>query len=67
MTLIICNFSGSMEMEGVSPGSSSFLPSHTPSRNVSMETTEPNRASSVSSEESAEYGSSYNQRHYQIR
>lgn len=46
--------SGSIEMEGVSPGSSSFLPSYNPSRNVSVETSEPPRASSVSSEEGGE-------------
>ncbi|XP_046594123.1 pleckstrin homology domain-containing family G member 5 [Neodiprion lecontei] len=43
--------SGSMEMEGVSPGSNSFVASYNPSRNVSVETNEPPRASSVSSEE----------------
>ncbi|XP_066601053.1 pleckstrin homology domain-containing family G member 5-like isoform X2 [Prorops nasuta] len=48
--------SGSMEMEGVSPGSSSFLPSYNPSRNISVENNEPPRASSVSSEEGTEVG-----------
>ncbi|XP_011148165.1 pleckstrin homology domain-containing family G member 5 isoform X2 [Harpegnathos saltator] len=59
--------SGSMEMEGVSPGSSSFLPSYNPSRNVSVDTNEPPRASSVSSEEGGESGSGHNHRPLQIR
>ncbi|XP_076180300.1 uncharacterized protein LOC143153205 isoform X4 [Ptiloglossa arizonensis] len=57
--------SGSIEMEGVSPGSSSFLPSYNPSRNVSVETTELPRASSVSSEEGGE-SSGHNHRPLQI-
>nr|XP_034181809.1 pleckstrin homology domain-containing family G member 5-like isoform X3 [Osmia lignaria] len=57
--------SGSIEMEGVSPGSSSFLPSYNPSRNVSVETSEPPRASSVSSEEGGE-SSGHNHRPLQI-
>ncbi|XP_014218570.1 pleckstrin homology domain-containing family G member 5 isoform X2 [Copidosoma floridanum] len=68
-------FSGSMEMEGASPGSSNFLPSYNQSRNVSMETTEPPRASSVSSEEGTESAAAaaaaalagHNQRQLQIR
>ncbi|XP_076231941.1 pleckstrin homology domain-containing family G member 5 isoform X2 [Calliopsis andreniformis] len=58
--------SGSIEMEGVSPGSSSFLPSYNPSRNVSVDTNEPPRASSVSSEEGGE-NSGHNHRPLQIR
>ncbi|XP_033222747.1 pleckstrin homology domain-containing family G member 5-like [Belonocnema kinseyi] len=58
--------SGSMEMEGASPSSSSFLPSYNPSRNVSVETTEPPRASSVSSEEGGEIGSGHSTRAIQI-
>ncbi|XP_031777180.1 pleckstrin homology domain-containing family G member 5 isoform X3 [Nasonia vitripennis] len=50
----LCLCSGSMEMEGASPSGSNFLPSYNPSRNVSVETTEPPRASSVSSEEGTE-------------
>ncbi|XP_053996880.1 pleckstrin homology domain-containing family G member 5-like isoform X5 [Hylaeus anthracinus] len=57
--------SGSIEMEGVSPGSSSFLPSYNQSRNVSVETTELPRASSVSSEEGGE-SSGHNHRPLQI-
>ncbi|CAK9800487.1 Pleckstrin homology domain-containing family G member 5 [Anthophora quadrimaculata] len=57
--------SGSIEMEGVSPGSSSFLPSYNPSRNVSVETSEPPRASSVSSEEGGE-STGHNHRPLQI-
>ncbi|XP_076396699.1 uncharacterized protein LOC100880938 isoform X2 [Megachile rotundata] len=57
--------SGSIEMEGVSPGSSNFLPSYNPSRNVSVETSEPPRASSVSSEEGGE-SSGHNHRPLQI-
>ncbi|KAK9307367.1 hypothetical protein QLX08_002266 [Tetragonisca angustula] len=57
--------SGSIEMEGVSPGSSSFLPSYNASRNVSVETSEPPRASSVSSEEGGE-SSGHNHRPLQI-
>ncbi|XP_017753946.1 PREDICTED: pleckstrin homology domain-containing family G member 5-like isoform X3 [Eufriesea mexicana] len=57
--------SGSIEMEGVSPGSSSFVPSYNPSRNVSVETSEPPRASSVSSEEGGE-SSGHNHRPLQI-
>ncbi|XP_076231940.1 pleckstrin homology domain-containing family G member 5 isoform X1 [Calliopsis andreniformis] len=57
--------SGSIEMEGVSPGSSSFLPSYNPSRNVSVDTNEPPRASSVSSEEGGE-NSGHNHRPLQI-
>lgn len=59
--------SGSMEMEGASPGGSSYLPSYNQSRNVSVDTNEPPRASSVSSEEGNETGSGHNQRHLQIR
>ncbi|KAG7197203.1 hypothetical protein KM043_007279 [Ampulex compressa] len=59
--------SGSMEMEGVSPGSSTFLPSYNASRNVSVDTNEPPRASSVSSEEGGETGSGHNHRPLQIR
>lgn len=65
-----CDFvpiSGSMEMEGVSPGAGNFLPSYNPSKNVSMETTEPPRASSVSSEEGGDIGSGHNHRALQIR
>ncbi|XP_029167289.1 pleckstrin homology domain-containing family G member 5 isoform X2 [Nylanderia fulva] len=55
--------SGSMEMEGVSPGSSSFLPSYNPSRNVSVETNEqPRASSSLSSEEGGESSSGHNHR-----
>ncbi|XP_015429523.1 PREDICTED: pleckstrin homology domain-containing family G member 5 [Dufourea novaeangliae] len=57
--------SGSIEMEGVSPGSSNFVPSYNPSRNVSVETNEPPRASSVSSEEGGE-PSGHNHRPMQI-
>jgi len=61
-------FSGSMEMEGVSPGSSSFLPSYNPSRNVSVDTNDQLRASSsLSSEEGGESASSHNHRSLQIR
>lgn len=56
-----------MEMEGVSPGSSNFLPSYNPSRNVSVETTEPPRASSVSSEEGNESSAAAAHRQLQIR
>uniref|UniRef100_A0A0C9QY91 PLEKHG5_0 protein n=2 Tax=Fopius arisanus TaxID=64838 RepID=A0A0C9QY91_9HYME len=56
--------SGSMEMEGVSPGGSSFLPSYNASRNVSVDA-EP-RASSVSSEEGTEVGLGHNHRPLQI-
>ncbi|KAK0167023.1 hypothetical protein PV327_004474 [Microctonus hyperodae] len=59
--------SGSMEMEGVSPGGSTFLQSHNASKSVSVETNEPPRASSVSSEESAEIGSGHSHRPIQIR
>ncbi|XP_032684269.1 pleckstrin homology domain-containing family G member 5 isoform X3 [Odontomachus brunneus] len=59
--------SGSMEMEGVSPVSSSFVPSYNPSRNVSVDTNEPPRASSVSSEEGGECSSGHNHRPLQIR
>ncbi|KAH0949766.1 hypothetical protein HN011_005014, partial [Eciton burchellii] len=60
--------SGSMEMEGVSPGSSSFLPSYNPSRNVSVDTNDQLRASSsLSSEEGGESASSHNHRSLQIR
>ncbi|XP_043290107.1 pleckstrin homology domain-containing family G member 5 [Venturia canescens] len=59
--------SGSMEMEGVSPGSSNFVPSYNASRNVSVETSEPPRASSVSSEEGGEVGAGHNHRPLQIR
>lgn len=58
--------SGSIEMEGVSPGSSTFLPSYNPSRNISVETSEPPRASSVSSEEGGD-SSGHNHRPLQIR
>ncbi|XP_070154087.1 pleckstrin homology domain-containing family G member 5 isoform X6 [Polyergus mexicanus] len=55
--------SGSIEMEGVSPGSSSFLPSYNPSRNVSVETNEqPRASSSLSSEEGGESSSGHNHR-----
>ncbi|XP_076625471.1 uncharacterized protein LOC143343937 isoform X3 [Colletes latitarsis] len=57
--------SGSIEMEGMSPGSSSFLPSYNQSRNVSVETSELPRASSVSSEEGGE-SSGHNHRPLQI-
>ncbi|XP_076294728.1 uncharacterized protein LOC143215962 isoform X2 [Lasioglossum baleicum] len=57
--------SGSIEMEGVSPGSSSFVASYNPSRNVSVETSEAPRASSVSSEEGGE-SSGHNHRPLQI-
>ncbi|XP_061934218.1 pleckstrin homology domain-containing family G member 5 isoform X1 [Apis cerana] len=57
--------SGSIEMEGVSPGSSTFLPSYNPSRNISVETSEPPRASSVSSEEGGD-SSGHNHRPLQI-
>ncbi|XP_076226443.1 uncharacterized protein LOC116429530 isoform X3 [Nomia melanderi] len=57
--------SGSIEMEGVSPGSSSFLPSYNPSRNVSVETSEMPHGSSVSSEEGGE-SSGHNHRPLQI-
>ncbi|XP_078039418.1 pleckstrin homology domain-containing family G member 5 isoform X2 [Augochlora pura] len=57
--------SGSIEMEGVSPGSSSFVPSYNPSRNVSVETSEVPRASSLSSEEGGE-SSGHNHRPLQI-
>ncbi|XP_017885532.1 pleckstrin homology domain-containing family G member 5 isoform X2 [Ceratina calcarata] len=57
--------SGSIEMEGVSPGNSTFLPSYNASRNVSVETSEPPRASSVSSEEGGE-SSGHNHRPLQI-
>lgn len=53
-------------MEGVSPGSSTFLPSYNPSRNISVETSEPPRASSVSSEEGGD-SSGHNHRPLQIR
>lgn len=56
-----------MEMEGVSPGGSTFLPSHNASKSVSVETNEPPRASSVSSEEGAEIGSGHGHRPIQIR
>ncbi|XP_025269415.1 pleckstrin homology domain-containing family G member 5 isoform X3 [Camponotus floridanus] len=60
--------SGSMEMEGVSPGSSSFLPSYNPSRNVSVETNEqPRASSSLSSEEGGESSSGHNHRSLHIR
>lgn len=59
--------SGSMEMEGVSPGSSNFIPSYNASRNVSVETSEPPRASSVSSEEGGEVSAGHNHRPLQIR
>ncbi|XP_072757846.1 pleckstrin homology domain-containing family G member 5 isoform X5 [Anoplolepis gracilipes] len=60
--------SGSMEMEGVSPGSSSFLPSYNPSRNVSVETNEqPRASSSLSSEEGGESSSGHNHRSFHIR
>lgn len=61
-------FSGSMEMEGASPGSSSFLPSYNPSRNVSVETNEqPRASSSLSSEEGGEPSSGHNHRSLHIR
>ncbi|XP_034941032.1 pleckstrin homology domain-containing family G member 5-like [Chelonus insularis] len=59
--------SGSIEMEGVSPGGSSFLPSYNPSRNVSVDTNEPPHGSSVSSEEGLELGLSHNHRPLQVR
>ncbi|XP_012252088.2 pleckstrin homology domain-containing family G member 5 isoform X1 [Athalia rosae] len=61
--------SGSMEMDGVSPGSSSFIASFNPSRNVSVETNEPPGASSVSSEEGgSELGASgHTHRPLQVR
>ncbi|XP_070529295.1 pleckstrin homology domain-containing family G member 5 isoform X4 [Cardiocondyla obscurior] len=60
--------SGSMEMEGASLGSSSFLPSYNPSRNVSVETNEQLRASSsLSSEEGGESSSGHNHRSMQMR
>lgn len=60
--------SGSMEMEGVSPGNSSFLPSYNASRNVSVETNEQLRASSsLSSEEGGESSSGHNHRSLHIR
>lgn len=60
--------SGSMEMEGVSPGSSSYLPSYNQSRNVSVETYDlPRASSSLSSEEGGEYASGYNHKSLQIR
>ncbi|XP_024943795.1 pleckstrin homology domain-containing family G member 5 isoform X2 [Cephus cinctus] len=63
----ICICSGSMEMEGVSPGSSSYVPSYNQSRNVSVETSEPPRASSVSSEEGADIAAGHNHRPLQVR
>ncbi|XP_076681883.1 pleckstrin homology domain-containing family G member 5 isoform X3 [Andrena cerasifolii] len=65
MSSLAHSHSGSIEMEGVSPGSSSFLPSYNPSRNISVETSEPPRASSVSSEEGGET-SGHNHRPLQI-
>ncbi|XP_057317856.1 pleckstrin homology domain-containing family G member 5-like isoform X2 [Microplitis mediator] len=59
--------SGSIEMEGVSPGGSSFLPSYNQSRNVSVDTNEPPHGSSLSSEEGTELGLSLNHRPLQIR
>ncbi|XP_011865578.1 PREDICTED: pleckstrin homology domain-containing family G member 5 isoform X2 [Vollenhovia emeryi] len=60
--------SGSMEMEGASPGSSSFLPSYNPSRNVSVETNEqPRASSSLSSEEGGESSSGHNHRSMHVR
>ncbi|KYM81895.1 Pleckstrin homology domain-containing family G member 5 [Atta colombica] len=60
--------SGSMEMEGASPGSSSFLPSYNPSRNVSVDTNEqPRASSSLSSEEGGESSSGHNHRTMHMR
>lgn len=60
--------SGSMEMEGASPGSSSFLPSYNPSRNISVETNEqPRASSSLSSEEGGESSSGHNHRSMHVR
>ncbi|XP_074097036.1 uncharacterized protein LOC141526129 [Cotesia typhae] len=59
--------SGSIEMEGVSPGGSSFLPSYNQSRNVSVDTNEPPHGSSISSEEGGELGITHNHRPLQIR
>ncbi|XP_018375060.1 PREDICTED: pleckstrin homology domain-containing family G member 5-like isoform X2 [Trachymyrmex cornetzi] len=60
--------SGSMEMEGASPGSSSFLPSYNPSRNVSVDTNEqPRASSSLSSEEGGESSSGHNHRTVHMR
>ncbi|XP_011159080.1 pleckstrin homology domain-containing family G member 5 isoform X2 [Solenopsis invicta] len=60
--------SGSMEMEGASPGSSSFLPSYNPSRNVSVDTNEqPRASSSLSSEEGGESSSGHNHRSMHVR
>ncbi|XP_036148214.1 pleckstrin homology domain-containing family G member 5 isoform X2 [Monomorium pharaonis] len=60
--------SGSMEMEGASPGSSSFLPSYNPSRNVSVDTNEqPRASSSLSSEEGGESSSGHNHRSVHMR
>ncbi|KAH0550338.1 hypothetical protein KQX54_018779 [Cotesia glomerata] len=59
--------SGSIEMEGVSPGGSSFLPSYNQSRNVSVDTNEPPHGSSISSEEGGELGVTHNHRPLQIR
>ncbi|XP_014483055.1 PREDICTED: pleckstrin homology domain-containing family G member 5 isoform X2 [Dinoponera quadriceps] len=60
--------SSSMEMESVSPGSNNFLPNYNPSRNVNVDTNEPPRASSVSSEEGGgESGFGHNHRPLRIR
>ncbi|KAF7993225.1 hypothetical protein HCN44_006285 [Aphidius gifuensis] len=59
--------SGSMEMEYASPSGSSYLPCYNTSRNVSVDTSDPPRASSVSSEEGNEVGSGHNQRPLQMR
>ncbi|KAG5333301.1 PKHG5 protein, partial [Acromyrmex heyeri] len=60
--------SGSMEMEGASPGSSNFLPSYNPSRNVSVDTNEqPRASSSLSSEEGGESSSGHNHRTMNMR
>ncbi|XP_011341265.1 pleckstrin homology domain-containing family G member 5 isoform X3 [Ooceraea biroi] len=60
--------SGSMEMEGASPGSSNFLPSYSQSRNVSVDTNDqPRASSSLSSEEGGESASGHNLRALQIR
>ncbi|XP_012288228.1 pleckstrin homology domain-containing family G member 5 [Orussus abietinus] len=60
---LVHSHSGSVEMEGVSPGSGSFVQSHNQSRNVSMDTNEPPRASSVSSEEGVESASGSSHSH----
>lgn len=54
-------------MEYASPSGSSYLPCYNTSRNVSVDTNDPPRASSVSSEEGNEVGSGHNQRPFQMR